>query len=123
MARVLPMAPTAVPSLDELAANPEQAGTLPAHVLQGLACRCAVLQTAILAALVSLSGRTGGAADNEADSLIDVAGAAQRLGVSKDWLYHHAEQLPFTVRQGRLLRFSSHGINRYIRTRQNRHAA
>jgi predicted DNA-binding transcriptional regulator AlpA len=40
--------------------------------------------------------------------------------MSKDWLYHHARQLPFTVRTGRLLRFSSHGIDRYIRTRQNR---
>lgn len=121
MARVLPLpgTPTAIPALDEVATDPTKAAALPAAALQGLLCRCATVQGVLLGALVSASGRASDTA-SEPDSLLDVATAAGRLGVSRDWLYHHAHQLPFTVRQGRLLRFSSHGIDRYIRTRQNR---
>lgn len=119
MARVLPITPAAVPTLDELATSPERATTLPASALHGLLCRCLTAQTALMGALLTASACTADPA-SEPDRLLDVDTAAERLGVSKDWLYHHAHQLPFTVRQGRLLRFSSHGIDRYIRTRQNR---
>ena len=55
------------------------------------------------------------------DTLLRVDDAAARLGTSRDWLYRHAAQLPFTVRAGRRqLRFSSGGIDRYIRQRQGR---
>lgn len=122
MNRVLALAgtPAAVPTLDELAANPERASTLPPAALQSLLCRCATLQSALLGALLSAAAETNRHAAEEPDSLIDVEAATQRLGVSRDWLYHHARQLPFTVRQGRLLRFSSRGISRYIHARQGR---
>ena len=112
--------PTAVPTLDELAANPERATALPANVLQGLLCSCVSLQSALLGALLSASADSNRRAAEEPDSLIDVDAAAQRLGASRDWLYHRARQLPFTVRQGRLLRFSTRGITRYIQARQGR---
>lgn len=57
------------------------------------------------------------------DRLLTVEEAAQKLGRSKDWLYRHAGRLPFTVRDGRLLRFSEQGIERYIRQRQGRNRA
>ena len=117
MARVLPITPAAVPTLDELAADPDRACSLPATTLQALLCRCAALQPVLLGALLTASAQAGAPAA-EPDSLLDVATAATRLGVSRDWLYHHARQLPFVVRNGRLLRFSSHGIDRYIRIRQ-----
>ena len=117
MGRVLPIAPAAVPTLDELAAEPERATILPRATIQTLLHRCVGVQTILLAALAaSEPSRT----DSEPDSLLDVTTAAGRLGVSRDWVYHHWRQLPFTVRQGRLLRFSSHGIDRYIKTRQGR---
>lgn len=112
------MPPTAVPTLDELAADPERAAELPANTLQGLLCRCLTLQSALLGALLSAAAETNRHAAEEPDSLIDVEAAAQRLAVSRDWLYHHARQLPFTVRQNRLLRFSTRGMDRYIRSRQ-----
>ncbi len=48
------------------------------------------------------------------DQLLDVEAAAQRLGVSKDYLYRHHAELPFTRRMGKALRFSSAGIQGYL---------
>jgi len=115
MARVLPITPVAVPSLDELAADPERVTALPRGAIQTLLHRCVAAQTILLGALTAADPDKS---NSKPDSLLDVATAAGRLGVSRDWLYHHARLLPFTVRQGRLLRFSSHGIDRYIRMRQ-----
>ena len=109
----------AVPTLDQVAEHPDRAAELPVPVLQALLCRCATLQGVLLGALLGAGDRPRAEAA-EPDSLIDVGAAAGRLGVSRDWLYHHARQLPFTVRQGRLLRFSSRGIDRYIRIRQRK---
>jgi excisionase family DNA binding protein len=112
----LPGTPSAVPTLDELAADPERAMTLSAAALQGLLCRCVTVQTAVLGALVAASGRTTEVATAAAqDTLLDIAEAAKRLATTKDWLYRHAHHLPFTVRNGRQLRFSRLSLERYIR--------
>lgn len=47
--------------------------------------------------------------------LLKVGEAAQRLGVSQDYLYRNAHRLAFTRRQGRAIRFSSLGIDDFIR--------
>jgi excisionase family DNA binding protein len=49
------------------------------------------------------------------DSLLDVNEAAARLRVSQHYLYRNHRRLPFTRRMGRSLRFSSTGIDQYIR--------
>lgn len=49
------------------------------------------------------------------DSLLDVDEAAARLGVSPHYLYRNHRCFPFTRRMGRSLRFSSTGIDQYIR--------
>lgn len=49
------------------------------------------------------------------DSLLAVDEAASRLGVSPHYLYRNHRRLPFTRRMGRSLRFSSDGIEQYIR--------
>lgn len=54
-------------------------------------------------------------ASQEHDELLDAERAAERLGVSLDYLYRHHRQYPFTRRQGRKLLFSALGIDRYIR--------
>jgi uncharacterized protein len=51
------------------------------------------------------------------DELVTVQSAAERLGISTDYLYRHADQFPFTRRMGRKLVFSSLGIDEYIRRR------
>lgn len=54
-------------------------------------------------------------AQAEHDELIPVEVAAERLGLSKDYLYRHHSQYPFTRRQGRKLLFSALGLEKYIR--------
>ncbi len=51
----------------------------------------------------------------EPDQLLTIRPASQRLGVSPAYLYRHHAQLPFTRHVGRALRFSSLGIDDYIR--------
>ncbi len=48
------------------------------------------------------------------DDLLTVEQAAERLGVSEDYLYRNHSRLPFVCRMGRTLRFSSLGIDEYI---------
>jgi predicted DNA-binding transcriptional regulator AlpA len=53
------------------------------------------------------------------DRLLTVAEASDKLGMTKDYLYRHAETFPFTVRMGaKQLRFSLNGIERYIKHRR-----
>ncbi len=116
MARVLPITPAAVPTLDELAADPARAIGLPAPTAEALQTKCLLVLNALWGRC--LAARANANVASEPDRLLDVDAAAKRLGMSKDWLYRHARQLPFRVPQGRLLRFSSHGIDRYILMRQ-----
>src|SRR5215510_14131503 len=55
------------------------------------------------------------------DELLDAKEASRRLGFSTRWLYNNADSLPFTIRQksGRL-RFSKHGLEKYLREQRKR---
>jgi hypothetical protein len=53
------------------------------------------------------------------DEQLNIAAAAERLGVSKDYLYRHASQYPFTRRMGRKLLFSGQGIDAYMRNKNS----
>jgi hypothetical protein len=55
------------------------------------------------------------ATQGQHDELLEVETAAQRLGVSKDYLYRHSQDYPFTRRVGRKLLFSALGIDKHIR--------
>lgn len=55
------------------------------------------------------------AAEQTHDELVPVEVAAERLGVSRDYVYRHSEEYPFTRRQGRKLLFSAQGIEKHIR--------
>ena len=63
--------------------------------------------------------RTSPIAEIAQDRLLTIEEASKKLGLSKDYLYRHADQLPFTVRPGlRQLRFSLLGIERYIQQKR-----
>jgi predicted DNA-binding transcriptional regulator AlpA len=101
------------PTLDEVAKNPAAAADLPLDALAALQAQCAAAQGAIAAAMLA---HPGAPASPAPDCLVTAEQAAERLAVSKDWLYRAAKDLPFTVRLGAdMLRFSAAGIDRYIR--------
>ena len=106
----------AAPTLDELASDPSKAQALPAELAAALQTKCLLVLNALWTR--QLAVRAEPATSQPADVLLDIQGAAQRLKTSTDWLYRHASGLPFTVRNGRQLRFSAAGIARYIRERQ-----
>jgi predicted DNA-binding transcriptional regulator AlpA len=51
---------------------------------------------------------------------LDVAEAAKRLGISRDWLYRHASELPFALRIGRRVVFDSLALERWNRRHAER---
>ncbi len=111
---------TPVPSLDELAADPAKTRELPLHVVEELQVKCVTIMSMLMAR--QLVARATQATPTELpDTLLDANAAATRLGVSQDWVYRHAPKLPFTVRVGhRSVRFSSKGIDLYIRQQQRK---
>jgi len=55
----------------------------------------------------------------EEDRLMDAEEASRLLGMSRYWLYRHAQKLPFTRKLGpKNLRFSYQGIQKYLATRK-----
>lgn len=111
-----------IPSLDELVRDPSRATGLSIATLAALQAKCAAAQAAIAAGLSSApAGATEQTATTTSDRLIGVKEAAARLDIHPDTLYRGANDLPFTVRLGPgQLRFSSNGIDSYIRQRTNR---
>jgi len=54
----------------------------------------------------------------EPAKLVDIAEAAERIGMSKSWTYRNAAKLPFTRRVGSCLRFDTRGIDKFLAARQ-----
>ncbi len=108
-----------VPRLEELVADPSRAGVLDAHTAR-------VLRTQAITALNVLNGHDlditraeiEGHGQQQRDRLLNIDQAAEKLGRKKDWLYRHHKELSFTVRHGKLLRFSELGVEEYIRKRR-----
>ena len=76
------------------------------------------LESAKAVAWARLMTLTPASVPQEHDELLSVEVAAERLGISKDYLYRHHSQYPFTRRQGRKLLFSALGIEKYIQQRK-----
>jgi hypothetical protein len=51
------------------------------------------------------------------DLNLDVTEAAKQLGLSESYLYQHSRELPFAIKHGRRLLFSSRGLERWNRQR------
>ena len=107
-----------VPTLTDLLGDPARISTLPRDAIAELRGQIAKLDTLLLSSLLA-----GGEAHpgTNGDRLLTATEAAQKLGATGDWLYRHANTLPFVVRVGKKhLRFSEAGMDRYIRQRTGR---
>ena len=106
-----------VPRLEELVADPDKVRVLDARASWALRKQALLALNVLFGHELERDRRTtshGGSGDR----LLNVREAAARLCITPDWLYRHHKQLPFVVRHGRLLRFSAHGIEDYIRKRR-----
>jgi predicted DNA-binding transcriptional regulator AlpA len=109
------------PKLEEIADNPALATHLPFDVVEALLGKNAIVQSVLVSRLLALrASHSQAERAPEGDRLLDVEEAARKLGKSKDYLYRHAVNYPFTVRDGRSLRFSEQGIEKFIRQRVGR---
>jgi excisionase family DNA binding protein len=88
------------------------ARTLPAEELPKL---LGALEEVRCTALARLSAPTQ---RRNPDELIDVEQAAERLCMSRDYIYRHHNRFPFTRRIGRKLLFSSIGLDEYLHRRK-----
>jgi predicted DNA-binding transcriptional regulator AlpA len=112
---------TPIPTLDELLSHPDHAKDLPLQVAADLLAQVASLQPLLLSRLFTGMSAPSAGGHPEEDRLLLVGEAAALLGMTEDYLYRHAHQLPFTVRPApRQVRFSKSGIQRYISQRQGR---
>jgi predicted DNA-binding transcriptional regulator AlpA len=91
--------------------------TLPTEQIPAVLVQIAAAQTVLAARLLAAPPAD---APTAGDRLLTAAEAAEVCGVTADWLYRHADTLPYTVRVGRSLRFSRAGIDRWIRARSGR---
>jgi excisionase family DNA binding protein len=92
---------------------------LPAEEIPAVLAQLAAAQS-MLAARLLAERHVVHADSSEAGKLLTVEEAAQRTGISQDWLYRHSRNLPFAVRVGRFLRFSESGLERWVRSRTGR---
>ena len=107
-----------VPTLDELAADPARVRDLPPECVAVLHSKCLLALNALWGRQLDLhTTRAAPTQTDDPDTLLTITQAAERLQQTTHWLYRHAHALPFTVRVGRHLRFSSQGIARFIRER------
>ena len=106
--------------LTEWARDLSETEELPPDQIPGLVCQVAALQSILAARLVRDLQTADETRAEGSDRLLTVPQAAERLACTADWLYRHHPRLPFAVRNGRQLRFSADGLDRYIRQRAGR---
>lgn len=97
----------------------EEIGELAPEQIPAVLGELEELKAAAWAQLLAPNGRNPSGVQL-ADELVNAREAARRLGLSVDYLYRFSRRLPFVVRIGRRVRFSSRGIERYIERRQGR---
>jgi excisionase family DNA binding protein len=110
--------PIPVLKLEDLARDPAAVDNLPAEEVWGLLGQLEELRARLWRRNTTVNGQPE--RPTHGDRLLTIEEAAAKLGCSKDSIYRSAATLPFTVREGRRLRFSEQGIESYIRQRTGR---
>jgi len=103
--------------LADLIKDPSRLASVDRSHIPALLTQLSAVQASMAARFVATAQD---ATSDARDALLNVEKAAERLGVSEDWLYRRTKTLSFVVRVGRHVRFSAKGIDRYIRNRMGR---
>jgi excisionase family DNA binding protein len=118
--RMLPSAPAAMPTLDELAADPVKAGYLPPEIRSRLLTRCAAVLTALSATPLTEEATrkepAGGAVDApEPERLLTAPEAANLMGFAPSYVYEMVRRgdLP-AVRRKKYVRLRRSAVMRWI---------
>jgi predicted DNA-binding transcriptional regulator AlpA len=82
----------AMPTLDELAANPAKASTLPAEIVKELVVKHAAVGEVLLARLIVAEPKPNG--DSGGDGIVGSDEVGRMLGRSRSWIEHHLDDLP-----------------------------
>jgi excisionase family DNA binding protein len=106
------------PTLEGIIRNPTLAASLTVEEIGGFLAQLAAVQTALAAKMIDV---VSGTVTLRPERLLKPLEAAERLGVSRNWIYVHAPKLPFTVRFGGRVRFSEKGLERYLANRRGAH--
>lgn len=102
--------------LAELILNPESVTAVDPNLIPAFIISLSSLQ-ASLAAQLEASKNESDKAPANGDRLVGIEEASQKTGLTTDWLYRHADSLPFVKRVGRSVRFSYNGMEKFIRQR------
>lgn len=106
----------AIPTLDELGADPTRAAGLPRAALAALLRRSAVVQSVLVAELECAQDQP--TVEPAKDEWIKVDEAAAILRHGRQWIYRNAKHLPFVKRISRKsLLCSRNGIIRWLERR------
>jgi predicted DNA-binding transcriptional regulator AlpA len=102
-------------SLANVARDPKLIAKVPKEALPALFCELGAISIALAARLMELEPLATHSEQSE-DRLLTVTETAERLGLKSSYLYRHSDKFPFTRRPApHQLRFSSRGIDEYIR--------
>ncbi len=104
--------PVNIPTVDELIHDPAKVMALPPETAKALWLDLITVEKALAMRAMMVVEKP-----HLEDRLLTVEQAADILRKTTDWLYRRAYSLPFTVREGRSLRFSHNGIQKYIQAR------
>ena len=104
--------------VNELPGDRDWVADVPLAAIPPLLCQLNAVEGALAARLAAASHEPRNDALCAPDRLLTANEVARRAGMSKDYVYRHANGLPFTHRVGRAVRFSENGLNRWLETRQ-----
>ena len=108
-----------IPTLDEVAADPQRAQNLPPDVSQALTWKCLTALTALhVCALASGSRRPANTMACEAgERLLTVSDVAARIVMSVSWVEKHTADLPARVSVVGNPRWRKSDVDRWIKNR------
>lgn len=99
-------------TIQEIVEDPKRIDELEEQKIPFLMTQLATVQTNLACRMIrsiSSSQKSG------EDRILTLDEAAERLNVSRSWLYRRSKRLPFVVRTGRKVGFSERGLQEFIR--------